>query len=681
VTSISRLLVACAVLLTASGSWAQTPEHVGVKRAVLIGINNYRAVPSLMGSVNDVTAIREILLKRWGFQAENVSMLTDEQATRANIMAMLEKVVHESDVNDTVYIHYSGHGSQVQDLNGDEEDGLDETLVPQDGRTPGVRDIVDDELDELFSKLRTHNVVIVLDSCHSGTATRSPDIRARSVPQDMRIELYKEMPITRAIVPRIESQFIVMSATNSEQEALDGPIQGQSHGFFSYALANSLSRVGPDASPRTVFEGVAQELKRVQEQYGRVVMPEPQLEGPPSRLDQPWLGRAVKAADVMPRLVWSEVQSNSAGTLTLVNGSLLGAVPGAIWTIYPPNETKFAPGSALGVATITRLQGKDAAASLTSKVISLPAGARAVASIGSLASARVKVRILASSELRRRQVRDALAQSLPTVEFVTSDSPARFIVDADSPTLRLLTADGLQVVGEFDQGTQQWGSEAARIISRSGNASELLSLDNPAAQLRVVANVAAFLQPASRDIIKVATTLPSAFHIKGRADARGSGNSLQLAISTNEDAYITIVDVDTEGNVNLLFPNAQQRGNYLPQGLVHAGSMTLIPDSLQAVNAAGFYWDYSPPKGRDTLRIFASTDLASAEAIRTRIGSMQSSTTQAAFSELHRDLQTAATRGIRIEASGTSNSSLAPPGSPPAAADWAATTITLEVRD
>jgi len=166
-------------------------QPVGVKRALLIGINKYKAVPELQGSVNDVETMRKVLTTRWGFLPSNITMLTDEAATREKILAAITQLVAVSGPEDTLYLHYSGHGSQVQDLNGDEEDGLDETLVPQDGRTDGVPDIVDDELDVIFSKLRARSAVIVLDSCHSGTATRSYDIRARSVPQDMRIDLYR----------------------------------------------------------------------------------------------------------------------------------------------------------------------------------------------------------------------------------------------------------------------------------------------------------------------------------------------------------------------------------------------------------------------------------------------------------------------------------------------------------
>lgn len=178
-----RLLVRLLMIVCCIGvpTWPQnaTPTPSGVKRALLIGINDYRAVPGLQGSVNDVQTMREVLVKRWGFPEANIKVLTDAAATRAGILAALEDLVRTTGPNDTVYFHYSGHGSQVEDQNGDEADGLDETIVPVDGRSPGIADILDDQLDAIFARLKTHNAVIVLDSCHSGTATRAFDIRAK----------------------------------------------------------------------------------------------------------------------------------------------------------------------------------------------------------------------------------------------------------------------------------------------------------------------------------------------------------------------------------------------------------------------------------------------------------------------------------------------------------------------
>ena len=75
--------------------------------------------------------------------------------------------------------------------------------------------------------------------------------------------------------------------------------------------------------------------------------------------------------------------------------------------------------------------------------------------------------------------------------------------------------------------------------------------------------------------------------------------------------------------MNVLFPHDLQQRDFYPDGLVRAGQQVLIPDSLQSGNRAGFYWDYSPPRGTDTVRIFASTDLATANTIRERIRALQ----------------------------------------------------------
>lgn len=664
------LLLACfAATLTGSAP----ASHSGVKRALLIGINRYAAVPSLKGAVNDVMTMKEVLIQRWGFDPVNIAMLIDEQATRDNMTAALENIVRDANAEDTVYIHYSGHGSQVQDLNGDEADGLDETLVPQNGRTPGVRDIVDDELGELLSKLRTRNVLIVLDSCHSGTATRSVDIRARSVPPDKRIDLYKAVPQSRAVIPRLQSRFVVMSATSEEDEALDGPIQGQYHGFFSYALASSLSTAAPNATARAVFSGALEELKRVQQEFGRISMPEPQLEAPPAQLDQPLLGlpllNAGEVSLTVPRLTWATVQGNGKNELILVKGVILGATPGSTWSIFPPDETKFSPEAAIGVAVVARTSGYDAVATLASTRVSIPPGSRAVASVRALQASRIAIKIQGGSLSQQQQAQELLLKYSPELTLAGPEARGRFILDLSGAKFRLLTADGLQTAAEFDGASSSWAADAARIIVRSHKASELLELDNPAAQLKVTVSAASPSQTVTRDIILAANTQPTVLYVRAPSDPRSQTNSLQLAVTVTMDAYVTIVDVDSDGDINLLFPNAQQSAAFLPGGLIRGNATTLIPDSLKAENIAGFYWDFAPPKGIDTIRVFASTDLASAEAIRRRISALPSTSGADPLAALHDDLQKLASARVVDGRKAR--------GSTP---DWAAASVTLLIQ-
>ncbi len=708
----------------------------GVKRALLIGINKYQAVPKLQGSINDIETMRQILLTRWGFPERHITVVTEEAATRAGILAALEQLVKETGPQDTVYFHFSGHGSQVEDLNGDEkDDGLDETLVPQDGRTGEVRDITDDELDAVFARLRAKQAFIVLDSCHSGTATRSLDIRTRSIPRDSRVEIYRKADQaslkTRAVVPLLTSRYVVMTGAASHQEALDGPVDGRYHGFFTFALARSLSTSGTGATPREIFGGVERELKRIQTHFGRSSMPEPQLEAPPELLEKTLFGvtsggTGIAAPSPNTRLPWLEAQPGVGGQVTLVSGVLLGAGPGSMWTLYPPGEINFQPGRALAVATVIQVSGKDSLAKLQKTEVTIPKGARAVALLPASSGEKIPMRVLDIPQERRKHIEEILRRNITDVELVGPDKTARFLVDAKGTDLRLLAADGLEVVASFSTHDDQWGAGLALVVSRSANASELLTLDNPSSQLKVnvrVVNAAApKVSVGTRGIAVVAgDTKAAQYRIRGPKEVRSEKNSLQLEVSTSADSYLTIVDVDSEGGVNLLFPNNYQENTFVTDGFVRAGQTVLIPDSLKPGNRAGFYWDYSPPKGTDTVRVFTSTDAQTAQMLRQRVQTLQTTAGQtsggvktrgvaASIGSIRQDLATIATRGIVTVYDQTSHipgspvvdqfdplvpavpatadpAALAPsipstepvvPNSP--AADWAATSVTILVE-
>ena len=687
---------------------ATSGGSAGTKRALLIGINNYKAVPHLMGSLNDVAAMRQVLITRWGFDPANIRTLTEEAATRKAILAALRELVRESQPDDTLVVHFSGHGSQVQDLDGDEEDGLDETLVPWDGRTPGVPDIVDDELDKIFSALRTRAVLIVLDSCHSGTATRAIDFRTRGIPQDMRIGLYQEGELgtkTRAIVPRVQSRFLVMSAVADNEEALDGPIDGDYHGVFTFALSRSLAVSPPDASPRDVFARVADEMKALQARFGRTSMPDPQLEGPANLLDRallvsrgPSTGSDSAATAGAARLAWIEVQPGAPGEVLLVHGALLGAAAGSTWAIYPPGETEFAPGRAVAVATAAANVGLNVPATLQDPAVHVQSNSRAVLLMPAPGNARIAVRIVQSSAERRRQIAQVLARSARNIDIVGPGQPARFLIDASADSLRVITADEREVVATLDMRSGQWGAEMARLVSRSANASQLLAIDNPGSQMSVRAQVVGETPRTTRDIVLVADTRPAHLHVRRANETRAKENSLQLAVTVSADAYLTIVDVDSEGNANLLFPNSYQRADFYPDGRVPGNQPLLLPDGLSAGSRAGFFWDYGPPAGIDTIRIFASSDAATAKLIRDRIRALQAApggtralppsgsgssggslSVSDALGSLHRDLAGLSTRGIVTTADSGAASS-APPAVPAERpADWAATSVTVAI--
>ena len=151
-----------------------------MKRALLIGINYTGMTGELKGCINDICDIYR-LLKDNGYTYFSIladSILPSEiiynrysSPTRENIISYIKNLISSTIDGDHIYIHYSGHGSQINTLYGEEHDSMNEVLVPLDYTTSGfisdnyLRTIIINPLLEKKVKLR-----IILDCCHSGTA-------------------------------------------------------------------------------------------------------------------------------------------------------------------------------------------------------------------------------------------------------------------------------------------------------------------------------------------------------------------------------------------------------------------------------------------------------------------------------------------------------------------------------
>ncbi|MBC8635698.1 caspase family protein [Caballeronia sp. EK] len=143
--------------------------RAGRRRALCVGINSYPTAP-LSGCVADAKAWRDALI-RLGF--EPPALLLDQQATRAQIVSALGSLIDGSRAGDVIVFQYSGHGTQLPDLNGDEEgpDGKDEAICPYDFANGAF--LIDDDIGELCDRLPAGvNLTLFTDCCHSGTISR-----------------------------------------------------------------------------------------------------------------------------------------------------------------------------------------------------------------------------------------------------------------------------------------------------------------------------------------------------------------------------------------------------------------------------------------------------------------------------------------------------------------------------
>ncbi len=162
----------------------------GTRRALVIGVGTYED-PEWM-AINGDKDVKLVvdMLKPNRFQ--DIATLTQNEATKSAIVKEFEALAERCAEGDTVYVHFSGHGQRMTDVDGDEEDGWDESWIPYDAyrkycdRDHGERHLCDDEIGELLMNVRRKVgkrglIAVVVDACHAGDSTRKPEKRGGAV--------------------------------------------------------------------------------------------------------------------------------------------------------------------------------------------------------------------------------------------------------------------------------------------------------------------------------------------------------------------------------------------------------------------------------------------------------------------------------------------------------------------
>lgn len=240
-------------------------------RVLLVGIDEYRdgQVRDIEGCENDAKLLRDFLISKLGFRADDIKMLINEQATESAVRAAVEGwLIDGTRPGDRVFFSYAGHGARVPDESGDErQDGMDEVLAVHDvvPRTPVVRGqpaipasgyIADDEVSRWVARLYGRQLVMLFDSCHSGTISRgvggaAADAESRFLRvkeaaggagrEDVYSPDYNRSPRSRDMGTATEgflegsvSGVVIISAAQADQEAF--PVHARKYGRKQGAL-------------------------------------------------------------------------------------------------------------------------------------------------------------------------------------------------------------------------------------------------------------------------------------------------------------------------------------------------------------------------------------------------------------------------------------------------------------
>lgn len=152
------------------------PVFGGERYALVVGVDDYPGPARLECARVDVPNVAGLLRDTYKFPEKNIKILRDQAATGAAIRQSFKShLIDQVKPGDVAVFYFTGHGSTRPDLDGDEEDGLDELICPVD-YSPLKWDemITDDDLGAWLKQVQTQNIVVVLDCCHSGTGTRGP---------------------------------------------------------------------------------------------------------------------------------------------------------------------------------------------------------------------------------------------------------------------------------------------------------------------------------------------------------------------------------------------------------------------------------------------------------------------------------------------------------------------------
>ena len=234
------------------------------KFALLVGIANYENPQyRLQGPLNDVRNFRNALMGACGFDGRNIAVLTDRDASRNEILIHLEELLGASCGEGSGLCHlvfyFSGHGTQVPNVDGDEADHLDEAIVPWDFEGSRNSVITDDMIHQICEKYYREGMTIdlIYDSCFSGGMERA--IHHKFIPVDRRYSHLSKL--TKSI--RVPSMVVWTASKEnqvSEEQEFSYASMSQVEGVFTHYLVQVI-KDHRDATRLAMIKLVRQKIK------------------------------------------------------------------------------------------------------------------------------------------------------------------------------------------------------------------------------------------------------------------------------------------------------------------------------------------------------------------------------------------------------------------------------------
>lgn len=603
---IKPFLLILSYLLAATSLSAQEPQKLGL--IIAVGDYDPNTGWNSLHSGNDVALIAASLKSR-GFLEEDILVLQDAQANKEKITRRFKRhLIDRAKPGDIAFFHFSGHGQQVVDQNGDEQDGYDEALVPYDspqhfqaGIYEGERLIRDDELNQWLLQLRQKlgskgQVLVVLDACHSGTATRgyapsrgSQTVMAASGQKGFAegksnsVDHFTDTAQEADLAP-----LVAISASSAQQlnyEYRDA--NGEYYGSLSHAFSKSIQEVQPFTSYRELFDRIKMEMVAIAPRQN------PQIEGETDRM---LFGNAIR----QDKGYLSVVRAYGSQTLILDQGSLAGIHPGTKVDLFPsktkaPNaQDTLASGTVSSVMPLLSEVNLDRP--LDKKVAM---SAKAFISDRNYGNISLKVHcILPEGALRDKFL--TLIKDYPSIVSQQNKPDVVLSLEADNLLVLRSSDDYLLMEEPLKKGEEEaLARMAIRRMSSYVQATFLRKLEIENSYLQVEMNLIPVVSSSENGQPKVERKIPIEEKLGPNSSlqlAEGDAFILEITNKGSKPAYYNVIDIWADNQIYGLIPNAEcssKAGDYY----IRPGETQLLDDCIIQVY---------PPYGNEMLKLIAT---------------------------------------------------------------------------
>lgn len=619
--------------------------------ALLIGIDcypNFSQEWQLEGCGNDVAIFKDVLVRRFQFSEERITVLRDEQATRVGILAAMNELVERAGHEDEVVFYYSGHGSQQKDgPEKDEADGKDETLVPYDsGRAPfDNQDISDDEIYLWLLRLtaKTPFVTLILDCCHSGTILRDAFAgKQRAVPEDVRpaaelaarippesYELLKGGEDSPAATFRLGQKYVALASCGSVETSNEmrvGEARPMIHGALTYFLVETLLDTGcTGATWREVFERV---VPRVTSLFRGQ---HPEVEGARDR--------EVFGFRDLPPMKYLPVERCEGETIVLGGGKVCGVQVGGEWAVYEPATRQADPDKFLGTVEVFEVgvtSSKVRALESTRGEEKVPAekvraaihpGCRGVELVRPISAARLSVEIVAPAGHREVRLLERSLEDSLFLEAASLEKPAEARVylleprtgwdpSQPAPMLKAIPEETWVPIGKdgdllapiFPCGYPEALEGVVENLENVARRRGLIGIRNAGSPLAGEIDFSIYRLDGTR------LSEPSLRVAGDPVFFEGERLVLEIRNRSLTPLYIYVLDLGLTGSVSSVYPPVEGAGEVLEGGRsilagVRRGQELelMIPQGFQYLHQGA---DGEPIEGLETLILFATPNPA-----------------------------------------------------------------------